>query len=146
MSDPVMVTNPFDDDKLREECGIFGIFGHKDAAAHTALGLHALQHRGQEASGIVTFGNTHFHSQRGLGHIKDSLQLIRANRGVTVNIHDFANFRKDENIRKQVREANTIGCFYIESPAMRQLLKKLRCDDYVTLVAASSIMATICAP
>ncbi|HZE84060.1 MAG TPA: PHP domain-containing protein, partial [Puia sp.] len=79
-------------------------------------------------------------SQRGLGHIKDSLQLIKANRGVTVNIHDFANFRKDETIRAQIRDANTIGCFYIESPAMRQLLKKLRCDDYVTLVAASSII------
>ncbi|HMH22467.1 MAG TPA: DNA polymerase III subunit alpha [Puia sp.] len=79
-------------------------------------------------------------SQRGLGHIKDSLRLIRDNRGVSVNIHDFANFRKDEAIRKQIREANTIGCFYIESPAMRQLLKKLRCDDYPTLVAASSII------
>ena len=46
-------TNPFEDDKLKEECGIFGIFNSKDAAANTALGLHALQHRGQEAAGIV---------------------------------------------------------------------------------------------
>jgi amidophosphoribosyltransferase len=42
-------------DRLREECGVFGIFGHPDAAAITALGLHALQHRGQEAAGIVSF-------------------------------------------------------------------------------------------
>ncbi len=79
-------------------------------------------------------------SQRGLGHIRESLRLIRQNKGVDVNIHDFENFRHDEAIKKQIREANTIGCFYIESPAMRQLLKKLRCDDYITLVAASSII------
>ena len=41
------------DDKLKEECGVFGVFGHPDAAALTALGLHALQHRGQESAGIV---------------------------------------------------------------------------------------------
>ena len=79
-------------------------------------------------------------SQRGLGHIKDALALIKQNNGIDVNIHDFENFRKDPAICSQVREANTIGCFYIESPAMRQLLKKLRCDDYITLVAASSII------
>ena len=49
-----MHTNPFDDDKLREECGVFGVIGTADAANFTALGLHALQHRGQEAGGIVT--------------------------------------------------------------------------------------------
>jgi len=79
-------------------------------------------------------------SQRGLGHIKESLRLIKANKGIDVNIHDFQNFRRDEAIKKQIRQAETIGCFYIESPAMRQLLKKLRCDDYITLVAASSII------
>lgn len=79
-------------------------------------------------------------SQRGLGHIRESLRLIKLNKNVDVNIHDFKNFRNDEAIKKQIREANTIGCFYIESPAMRQLLKKLCCDDYVTLVAASSII------
>jgi DNA polymerase-3 subunit alpha len=79
-------------------------------------------------------------SQRGLGHIRTCLELIKENKGVSVNIHDFENFRNNEEIKKQIREANTIGCFYIESPAMRQLLKKLRCDDYITLVAASSII------
>ncbi len=71
--EPAMVTtNPFDDDKLREECGVFGIYGHKDAAAHTALGLHALQHRGQEAAGIVTCDGTQFHSHRGMGLVGDN--------------------------------------------------------------------------
>ena len=54
-------------DRLREECGVFGIFGHPDAAAITALGLHALQHRGQEAAGIVSFDGKRFHSERRLG-------------------------------------------------------------------------------
>ena len=49
-------------DTLREECGVFGIFGHPEAAAITALGLHALQHRGQEAAGIVSFDGSRFHS------------------------------------------------------------------------------------
>ncbi len=79
-------------------------------------------------------------SQRGLGHIKECISLIRQNKGVAVNIHDIAAFKKDERIKAMIRNANTIGCFYIESPAMRGLLKKLRCDDYLTLVAASSII------
>jgi amidophosphoribosyltransferase len=68
----MITTNPFDDDKLKEECGIFGVYGHKDAAALTALGLHALQHRGQEATGIVTCDGAQFHSHRGLGHVGDN--------------------------------------------------------------------------
>jgi amidophosphoribosyltransferase len=64
--------SPFDDDKLKEECGIFAIWGHADAAAHAALGLHALQHRGQEAAGIVSFDGEHFHSHRAVGLIGDT--------------------------------------------------------------------------
>src|SRR3954463_8750254 len=60
-----------DGDTLREECGVFGIFGHPDAAALTALGLHALQHRGQEAAGIVTFDGERFHAERRLGLVGD---------------------------------------------------------------------------
>jgi amidophosphoribosyltransferase len=63
---------PGDDDRLREECGVFGIFGHPDAATITALGLHALQHRGQEAAGIVTFDGKRFHSERRLGLVGDT--------------------------------------------------------------------------
>ncbi len=67
----MLTTDPFDDDKLNEECAVFGIYGTADAAAHTALGLHALQHRGQEASGIVAFDGQQFHAHRGLGHVAD---------------------------------------------------------------------------
>src|SRR5438874_13215485 len=61
-----------DGDRLREECGVFGVFGHPDAAAITALGLHALQHRGQEAAGIVSFDGKRFHSERRLGLVGDN--------------------------------------------------------------------------
>ena len=60
-----------DDDKLHEECGVFGIFDHDDAAAFTTLGLHALQHRGQEAAGIITFDGKRFISERHLGKVGD---------------------------------------------------------------------------
>jgi amidophosphoribosyltransferase len=61
-----------DGDTLREECGVFGIFDHPDAAAITALGLHALQHRGQEAAGIVSYDGRIFHLERKLGLVGDS--------------------------------------------------------------------------
>lgn len=63
---------PYDDDKLREECGVFGILGSLDASAHTALGLHALQHRGQEAAGIVSVDSGQFHTKKVLGHVADN--------------------------------------------------------------------------
>jgi amidophosphoribosyltransferase len=60
------------DDKFHEECGVFGIYGNPDASAHTALGLHALQHRGQEAAGVVSYDGEHFHSHRALGVVGDN--------------------------------------------------------------------------
>jgi amidophosphoribosyltransferase len=63
--------NDLEGDRLREECGVFGILGHPNAAAITALGLHALQHRGQEAAGITTFDGERFHSERRLGLVGD---------------------------------------------------------------------------
>ncbi|MFA4994324.1 MAG: amidophosphoribosyltransferase [Bdellovibrionales bacterium] len=65
-------TNPFDDDKLKEECGVFGISGKDSAAAMTALGLHALQHRGQEAAGIVCFDGEHFNAHHALGLVGEN--------------------------------------------------------------------------
>lgn len=79
-------------------------------------------------------------SQRGLGHIKETLELVRENKKISIDIHDIEKFKTDKKVAAQIRNADTIGCFYIESPGMRQLLKKLRCDDYITLVAASSII------
>ncbi|MGD9650376.1 MAG: amidophosphoribosyltransferase [Dongiaceae bacterium] len=68
---PSFTTHPFDDDKLKEECGIFGIYRTPDAAAHAALGLHALQHRGQEAAGIVTRNGAQFYAHKEAGHVGD---------------------------------------------------------------------------
>jgi amidophosphoribosyltransferase len=72
MTEPESALLDLDADRLREECGVFGIFGHPDAAAITALGLHALQHRGQEAAGIVSFDGKRFHSERRLGLVGDA--------------------------------------------------------------------------
>ena len=79
-------------------------------------------------------------SQRGLGHIKDTLKLVKKNKGISIDITRTEEFMKDKLVAEKIKIADTIGCFYIESPAMRQLLMKLKCDDYITLVAASSII------
>ncbi|QQT56163.1 DNA polymerase III subunit alpha [Sphingobacterium multivorum] len=79
-------------------------------------------------------------SQRGIGHIKDCRTIVRENLGIVIDTDNPKRFFQDAHIAAQLKSANTIGCFYIESPAMRQLLTKLRCDDYLTLVAASSII------
>ena len=67
------LSHPFDDDKLKEECGVFGVIGVQDAANFVALGLHALQHRGQEAGGIVAYDPEHgFNSARRFGYVRDN--------------------------------------------------------------------------
>jgi len=79
-------------------------------------------------------------SQRGLGKIKDAVELIKQNKNVDIDIHDIQKFKHDEEIKKLLRVGKCIGCFYVESPAMRMLLSKLEADDYLRLVAASSII------
>jgi DNA polymerase-3 subunit alpha len=79
-------------------------------------------------------------SQRGLGKIKDAVELIKQNKNVSIDIHQVQQFIKDEKVKDLLRTGDTIGCFYIESPAMRGLLIKLKADDYLRLVAASSII------
>ena len=107
-------------------------------------------------------------SQRGLGHIRDAVELVNQASShkpqvtsfkhgansveacdlnlepcdfrAAVDIHDIARFKQDPTIKELIRNGNTIGCFYVESPAMRMLLKKLKVDDYLGLVAASSII------
>lgn len=100
--------------------------------ATSQIDMHAADAIGLEKLDIL--------SQRGLGHIKDTIQLVRENKGEVIDIHDIKRFKSDRLVVNNIRDAESIGCFYIESPAMRQLLKKLRCDNYLTLVAASSII------
>jgi DNA polymerase-3 subunit alpha len=79
-------------------------------------------------------------SQRGIGHIRESAEIILKNQAVDVDVHAVHKFRNDEKVKEYLKTGETKGCFYIESPAMRGLLKKLRCDSYITLVAASSVI------
>ena len=87
----MLTTNPFEDDKLREECGIFGVSGTDgEAAALVALGLHALQHRGQEAAGVTSFDGREFHTHRAMGHVAgnfDRDDVIRALAGTVACGH-----------------------------------------------------------
>ena len=86
----MFTTHPFDDDKLREECGIFGVSGADCAAALVALGLHALQHRGQEAAGICSWDGAMFHTQRAQGHVAgnfDRPEVIESLPGATACGH-----------------------------------------------------------
>ncbi|MCO5951075.1 PHP domain-containing protein, partial [Mucilaginibacter flavidus] len=79
-------------------------------------------------------------SQRGIGHIKMAVKLVEENQQRKIDIHHVKSFMKDPVVNAQLKTGNTIGCFYIESPAMRQLIRKLDCDNYLILVAASSII------
>jgi DNA-directed DNA polymerase III PolC len=79
-------------------------------------------------------------SQRGLGHIRDAVDMVQENRGEIIDISNTKAFKKDPECNKMLEEGRTLGCFYIESPAMRGLLRRLKCNNYETLVAASSII------
>jgi DNA polymerase III subunit alpha len=78
--------------------------------------------------------------QRGLSKIKDTLEIVYNNKGEEFDIHDLNRFKQDPVIKNLLKKGMTIGCFYVESPAMRMLLQKLEADDYLRLVAASSII------
>ncbi|MEM8893483.1 MAG: DNA polymerase III subunit alpha, partial [Bacteroidota bacterium] len=80
--------------------------------------------------------------QRGLSKIKDTLEIIKGNHpeDPEIDIHDVKLFFEDGRVKELLREGQAIGCFYVESPAMRMLLKKLKADHYLGLVAASSII------
>ena len=79
-------------------------------------------------------------SQRGIGHIDDTVKLIKENQGIDVDIRDTSISKNEKVCNVLLSEGKTIGCFYIESPAMRGLLRRLKCDNYKVLVAASSII------
>lgn len=79
-------------------------------------------------------------SQRGLGKIRDAVDTIARNRHIQIDMHDVKRFMSDEAVRENLKNARLMGCFYVESPAMRMLLTKLRASTYLDLVAASSII------
>lgn len=79
-------------------------------------------------------------SQRGLGKIKDTLEIIKKNRNKSIDINNINRFKDDPKLKRLLKDGKAIACFYVESPAMRMLLTKLKADDYKALVAASSII------
>ncbi len=79
-------------------------------------------------------------AQRGLGKIKDAVEVVKQNTGKEIDIHDIKRFKEDEGVREKLQAADLMGCFYVESPAMRMLLAKLKASTYLDLVAASSII------
>lgn len=79
-------------------------------------------------------------SQRGIGTINDTVKLIKKNKGIDVDIRDLSLSKNEPTVNEHLGRGKTIGCFYIESPAMRGLLRRLKCEDYKILVAASSII------
>lgn len=79
-------------------------------------------------------------SQRGIAHIREAVEMVQRNHGIYIDIHQVGKLKEDPLVKRQLLSAETNGCFYIESPAMRGLLRKLCCSDYRTLVAASSII------
>ncbi len=79
-------------------------------------------------------------SQRGIGHIDDTVKLVRKNQNIDVDIRDTSISKDEAKCNDFLSQGRTIGCFYIESPAMRGLLRRLKCDNYKVLVAASSII------
>lgn len=120
------------------------LISEEPIAAYTATfippkGYPTTQFSMQEAEDIGLFKFDTL-SQRGLGKIKDALALVKKNRNVAVDIHDVRPFFSDDKIKALLSAGQCIGCFYVESPAMRMLLAKLRADDYLRLVAASSII------
>lgn len=88
----------------------------------------------------INFEKLDILSQRGLGHIRECTEMVLENKGVKIDIHQVDTFKRDPNINQRLYDGEAIGCFYVESPAMRGLLKKLKCSDYLKLVAASSII------
>ena len=81
-------------------------------------------------------------SQRGLGKIREAVAIVKYNKpnDPLIDIHDIKRFKEDKKIKRILKNARAIGCFYVESPAMRMLLKKLQVDNYLGLVAASSVI------
>ena len=123
-------------------CGI--LISHKPIHYYTATEMppkgFPLAHIDMHVAEDIGLHKFDILSQRGLGHIKSAIQIIYENQGIKVDIRKVEEFKKDTKIKAHLRDGHTIGAFYVESPAMRMLLAKLKADEYLELVAASSII------
>ncbi|MCH7397609.1 DNA polymerase III subunit alpha [Belliella sp. DSM 107340] len=123
-------------------CGI--LISHKPIHYYTATEMppkgFPLAHIDMHTAEDIGLHKFDILSQRGLGHIKSAMEIIYQNQGVKVDIRQVEQFKKDPKIKEHLRKGHTIGAFYVESPAMRMLLAKMKADEYLELVAASSII------
>ncbi|MFN3759124.1 MAG: DNA polymerase III subunit alpha [Algoriphagus aquaeductus] len=123
-------------------CGI--LISHKPIHYYTATDMppkgFPLAHIDMHTAEDIGLHKFDILSQRGLGHIKSALEIIYQNQGIQVDIRAVEKFKKDPKIKEHLRTGHTIGAFYVESPAMRMLLAKMKADTYLELVAASSII------
>jgi DNA polymerase-3 subunit alpha len=123
-------------------CGI--LIAHKPIHYYTATDMppkgFPLAHIDMHIAEDIGLHKFDILSQRGLGHIKSAIETIYQNQGVKVDIREVDKFKKDPKIKEMLRTGHTIGAFYVESPAMRMLLAKMKADEYLELVAASSII------
>lgn len=123
-------------------CGI--LISHKPIHYYTATEMppkgSPLAHIDMHIAEDIGLHKFDILSQRGLGHIKSAMEIIYQNQGVKVDIRQVEQFKKDPKIKHLLRTAHTIGAFYVESPAMRMLLAKMKAEEYLELVAASSII------
>jgi len=120
------------------------LISEKPITYYTALsnppkGFPLTQFSMQEAED-VGFAKFDILAQRGLGKVRDAVDIIRQNQSENIDIHDVKRFKNDEAVRENLKTAKLMGCFYVESPAMRMLLTKLEAETYLDLVAASSII------
>lgn len=137
-----MLLEKFPNQRSMHSCGI--IISQEPITNYTALemppkGFPIVQFDMNVAEDIG-FEKFDILSQRGLGTINDTLKLVQKNQGISIDIHNTTLFKNDKNCNDYLSIGKTIGCFYIESPAMRGLLRRLKCENYPTLVAASSII------
>lgn len=138
----VALLNKFPNQRSMHSCGV--LISEEPISQFSVIELYPkgyptaqINMHDAEAIGLEKFDIL---SQRGIGHINDAVRLIKENRGIDIDICDV-NLTKNEATANQLLAiGKTIGCFYIESPAMRGLLRRLRCNDYLTLVAASSVI------
>jgi len=137
-----MLLEKFPNQRSMHSCGI--IISEEPITHYTALemppkGFPIVQFDMNVAEDIG-FEKFDILSQRGLGTIKDTVDLVKKNRGISVDIRDISLSKDEAKCNEYLGVGKTLGCFYIESPAMRGLLRRLKCDNYKTLIAASSII------
>ena len=137
-----LLLEKFPNQRSMHSCGI--LISEEPITNYTALEMppkgFAIVQWDMHVAEEIGFEKFDILSQRGLGTIADAVEIIRKNRGINIDIHDTSLSKNEKTANLYLAKGKTLGCFYIESPAMRGLLRRLKCDSYKVLVAASSII------